>query len=361
MKTLIVGGGLAGMYAAYRLQQGQQDFLLLEGRARLGGRILSRPTHQTGTSGAFDLGPTWFWPSWQPRMTGLVKQLGLGVFSQFNQGKTLVEAGDGSSAVYDYFPIDHEATRFQGGAFSLITRLKQNIPDQRMIVGTRVVDIQLKNEKAGVTAVDHHGSKCQYEVDRLLLALPPRLIADSLNFSPNLPDTYHQRLAATPTWMGNQGKFIAVFNKPFWREQGYSGRAFSQKGPLAEIHDASPKDNSQGALFGFLAQPSIARKDRAAEIENQALAQLERLFGKAAAQPRQIIYKDWAFDPLTATVADQKPLRNHPQYGMANRPEGPWQKLVRLIGSEVSPRNGGYLEGALESVDTLFDDSEFAA
>ncbi|MFW5811046.1 MAG: NAD(P)-binding protein, partial [Thermodesulfobacteriota bacterium] len=39
--TLIIGGGLSGIYAAWRLQQKSRPFMLLEARDRLGGRILS--------------------------------------------------------------------------------------------------------------------------------------------------------------------------------------------------------------------------------------------------------------------------------------------------------------------------------
>ena len=51
-KIAIIGGGLAGLYAAYRLRQLGIAFDLFEARNRLGGRILSTE------SGGFDLGPS---------------------------------------------------------------------------------------------------------------------------------------------------------------------------------------------------------------------------------------------------------------------------------------------------------------
>ena len=40
--TVIVGAGLSGLYAAYLLErQGRQDYVLLEARDVLGGRIAS--------------------------------------------------------------------------------------------------------------------------------------------------------------------------------------------------------------------------------------------------------------------------------------------------------------------------------
>lgn len=49
--TVIIGGGLAGLYASLLLQRhGAGSHMLLEARDRLGGRILG--------AGSYDLGPT---------------------------------------------------------------------------------------------------------------------------------------------------------------------------------------------------------------------------------------------------------------------------------------------------------------
>ena len=39
--------------------------------------------------------------------------------------------------------------------------------------------------------------------------------------------------------MAAQGKFIATYPRAFWREKGLSGQAFSQVGPMIEMHNAS--------------------------------------------------------------------------------------------------------------------------
>ena len=64
--TLIIGGGLSGIYAASLLAANKKSFILLEARSRLGGRI-SSPEYQ----GFFaDLGPSWYWPMINPRSMG---------------------------------------------------------------------------------------------------------------------------------------------------------------------------------------------------------------------------------------------------------------------------------------------------
>ncbi|MCD6291919.1 MAG: NAD(P)/FAD-dependent oxidoreductase, partial [Deltaproteobacteria bacterium] len=82
IETLIIGGGLSGIYAAYLLSRHDQSCIVLEARERLGGRILS-PEHQGFFS---DLGPSWYWPDIHPKMARLIQTLGLKGYRQFEEG-----------------------------------------------------------------------------------------------------------------------------------------------------------------------------------------------------------------------------------------------------------------------------------
>ena len=79
--VLIIGGGLAGLALAEQFENAGFDYLLIEARERLGGRILSQQINGS----AFDLGPAWFWPG-QPRMAKLVSRYSLDVFDQYSDG-----------------------------------------------------------------------------------------------------------------------------------------------------------------------------------------------------------------------------------------------------------------------------------
>ncbi|MCY1691187.1 hypothetical protein OVA29_11255 [Exiguobacterium sp. SL14] len=56
--------------------------------------------------------------------------------------------------------------------------------------------------------------------------------------------------------MAQQAKCLVLYEKPFWRELGWSYQAISWNGMLQEIHDASPQ-NGLGALFGFFRRQHV--------------------------------------------------------------------------------------------------------
>lgn len=65
-------------------------------------------------------------------------------------------------------------------------------------------------------------------------------------------------------------------------------------------------------------------------------------------RPRATLYKDWAKDPLTATPEDWLSA-GHPHNADDNWVSGPWREKLMLAGSESSPREAGYLAGAVEA------------
>ena len=139
--------------------------------------------------------------------------------------------------------------------------------------------------------------------------------------------------------MGYAAKCVIEFEEAFWREEGLSGFAFSHLGPLGEIHDACTEE--QAALFGFLHSQADMNV-----LEAQIKAQLLRVYGEKASNPKQIYLIDWKKEPYTSTYLDALPLREHPHYGFdAVHFEG---KLI-FSGTESAFQEGGYLEGALNA------------
>jgi monoamine oxidase len=337
--VVIVGGGLAGLALATRLHRAGLPFELFEARPRFGGRIAALE----GPSGRVDLGPSWFWPG-QPRIARLVSDLGLRAFPQHATGDIVFEDATGMGHRGVGYASMEGSFRVEGGMTRLIEGLVARLPADRLHLSSGI-------ETAGVGFVRlSDGPRCTAR--HVVLALPPRLAA-GLQHDPPLPEAARQGLAAIPTWMAGHAKFVAVYDRPFWRDAGLSGDAMSRHGPLAEIHDASGPDGSPAALFGFLGVPAAHRMGQAPDIEALALEQLTRLFGREAARPVRTALQDWACEPLTSTQADRTPPPGHPAYGFPRWLAGLGGGRLHVAATETAPEMGGLMEGALASAERV--------
>lgn len=343
METIIIGGGLAGLFAARLLEGRGSSYRLLEARERLGGRVL---TTRSGDA-AFDLGPTWFWRE-QPRICRLVAELGLPAFEQYSIGDGLSEPPVGAPRQGPWFASMRGSLRLSGGIRSLTDRIAAELDQARISTGVRVTSLHHQPDGVRIAADGEDDSApTSYTAQRVILAVPPRVVVERIALAPDLSENQKHMMSAIPTWMAGHAKVVAVYDRPFWREQGLSGDAGSARGPLAEIHDASPSEGGPFALFGFVGTPADARLERRTELLNAAVSQLARLFGPDAAAPSDVLFHDWAHEPWTSTQADHQPLRHHPAYGLPSALEELWDGRLLLASSEVASEFGGYLEGAL--------------
>lgn len=331
-KTLIIGGGLSGLSLAYRLQMAGHDYHLIEARDRLGGRIKSLTVDDI----AFDLGPSWVWPG-QERIATLLPELGLSTFEQWSTGEQLFEQASGEVIQNAGFISMAGSYRITGGTFALTEALASRLDPARLTRGIAATTI---TDQPSVMLSDGR----DVTGDRIALALPPRLAAQ-LPTTPPLSGKDH--LSGIPTWMAAHAKFVAVYDSPFWRAAGLSGDASSRRGPMVEIHDASPKDGRLGALFGFVGIPAHARLSNEVELSAAAIAQLANLFGPQAAAPIATRLEDWSTSPWTATAADAIPPAGHPAYVMPKTFQHIWDGKLIFCTTEMAPDNGGLIEGAL--------------
>ena len=334
--VLIVGGGLAGLALARQLQAEGHDWALVEARARLGGRIL------TSEDGA-DLGPAWIWPG-QPRIAALLADLALPVFEQFSRGDLLHEDPDGQIHRMRGPGGMQGSLRVTGGLWTVVRALAADLPAER--IHLRQTVRALSWQDGTVTASTATGDA--FSANRVVLALPPR-IAATLRFTPALPQEAIRAMAQTRTWMAGHAKAVAIYDRARWRDAGLSGDAFSRRGPMVEIHDASgPDGTGPAAIFGFLGWPPADRQDED-RLRAAVLDQLARLFGPDA--PLALHLKDWAQDPLTATKADAAPLTRHPAYGPVPGTQDLWGGRLILGSTEVGEPHGGFIEGALDAAE----------
>ncbi len=345
--TLIIGGGLSGMYAAYLLSKKNIPCVVLEARERIGGRILSTEHH-----GFFsDLGPSWYWPEINPKITHLIQTLGLKGYRQFEEGMGRFENPNGVVQTVRGYSMAPVSWRLTGGMTALITKLSENIPAAAIRLNSPVCEIEKRSAGALVSVGELEKEPwVQFSARKVILAIPPRLAAATILFTPDLADNLTQAMLRTGTWMAGQAKFYALYEVPYWRQTGLSGQAFSQRGPLGEIHDGSNKGEGPYGLTGFLSIPA-AQRSRELSLTEAILSQLAAIYGQPAAQPMTFYYQDWAREKFTATQFDQPPMREHPVYQPPAGRTSIWDDIIHFAGSETASQQGGYLEGALGSAE----------
>jgi len=347
--TIIIGGGISGLYTAMQLRKQNIPFLLLEAKSTLGGRISSQPIEKDSDL-SIDLGPTWFWPH-QQKMIQLINELGIEYFDQYTQGDALYQLRSsltpsrtqGAGALLSY--------RIKGGMAKLITALAQTLLPETVKKNHHVSDIEHINNHWHISARTN-GSEQKFQAKRLVLAMPPRLIVNYLTPEKYLSKNIIQSLAKQQTWMSGQAKFVAVYEKPFWRKQGLAGQAFSQIGPMVEVHDASASTDQGYGLFGFLGLPSFTRKQMTIEqLKEKCLEQLVSLFGEQARKTDVCYLTDWATDKWVATDKDNTEPPRHADFPIKQHEQELQRLDLHLVATEVSQTEPGYLEGALAAVD----------
>jgi monoamine oxidase len=224
----------------------------------------------------------------------------------------------------------------QGIALGLARRLRGRVlleqPVRRIVQddsGTRVY-----SDKLSVTA------------RRVIVAIPPNL-AGRILYEPELPALRSQLTQRMP--VGSLVKTIAVYDHPFWRDQGLSGQANSDRGPVKVTFDASPASGKPGVLLGFVDGddarvlsdlPLRARRRR-------ALASYVRYFGPEAAHPRRYIDQVWDKETYTGGCpVGIMPPGVMTEYGPAlRRPCG----RIHWAGTETATTWTGYMDGAVQS------------
>ncbi|MGF6130249.1 hypothetical protein QF019_005484 [Pseudomonas frederiksbergensis] len=164
-QVVIVGAGLSGLYAARLLAEAGVDFIVLEARERVGGRILS--------TDSFDLGPSWFWPDFQPRITSIIEQLGLRTFAQPVEGAMLVERFtlEPPQRLAGY-ESGNESMRIVGGTDALIEALATPLSASQLRLGQRVVSVQQVDGGIRLLSESTHGQTTALHCAHVILRGP---------------------------------------------------------------------------------------------------------------------------------------------------------------------------------------------
>lgn len=341
MDVVVIGAGLAGLTAAAMLREAGASVQLLEADAWIGGRIRAL-RDPTGGHAVADLGPTWVWPKYQPVVARWLRKLGAATFEQFNEGDAIV-VGYGPVPLRQPLPSQDGIVRIVGGPMALIDTLANRVGSSNIRTSAPVNEV---SEDGPDHMAIHLGSGEIITAKKVIISVPLRVAATTLHL-PWAPPALIDTMQGTPTWMSTHAKVVALYEKPFWRDDGLSGRVASRTGPLAEVHDHTGADNTPGVLFGFVGWSPEQRRSDPEQLRQAILDQLSDCFGKAAAHPLHLAMQDWAMNPRIVTDLDISQPAAHPDVGPANLRHPYLNGRVRFAVSEASERSPGLIEGAL--------------
>jgi monoamine oxidase len=233
-----------------------------------------------------------------------------------------------------------QQSRFIGGtqeiairvAAALGDRIHLNSPVQRIV-----------QDKAG--AVVHTGRRT-ITAKRVIVAVPP-VLSGGIHYAPGLPPARAQLIQRYP--QGTLTKVAAVYDTPFWRDNGLTGAVLDTGGPVSASFDDSPPSGSPGVLFGFVGGDN-ARSYNAMSPSARRSAVIDQYvswFGSQAASPTAYFDTNWSAEAWTRGCPVGIPsLGTLLAYGPRIRqPVG----RIHWAGTETSTYWNGYMDGAVRS------------
>ena len=145
-----------------------------------------------------------------------------------------------------------------------------------------------------VATTDELTVKARYAI----LAHAPVLYS-RISFVPPLPRRQHQMHQHIS--MGFVIKVHAVYDRPFWREQGLSGTAFSPYELSHEAYDNTNHGDERGTLVGFVSDQNAddVFALSAEERKERILESLSHYYGPEAKNPVVYYESDWGTEEWT--------------------------------------------------------------
>ncbi|MFB8004928.1 flavin monoamine oxidase family protein [Nocardia sp. NPDC056000] len=240
-----------------------------------------------------------------------------------------------------------QESRVVGGTVRIAQRLAEDLGD------AVVLDSPVREILQDADGVSVRSARVEVRADRVIVAMSPA-DADRIHVTPSLPT---RRAMLQRRWSsGTESKLFAVYDRPFWREQGLSGQAVSDLPVAQYVVDNSPPDGSVGILLSFLGTagsgsgqhwPDEILDDPAARRAG-FLADLTVLFGPQAATPTAYLEKDWTQERWISGCVGSRAPGSLTQYTDADRrPVG----RIHWAGTETATTNQGYLDGAVSAAE----------
>jgi monoamine oxidase len=230
--------------------------------------------------------------------------------------------------------------RFTTGAQAICQRLADQLTARGANVLLDHPVHAIAQDASGITVHTPHGS---LRAAVVVVAIPPSIAATI----EGVPKERAALGAKLP--MGSVIKCIASYDRPFWRDAGYSGEAFSTTGTVRATFDDCNAAGDHAALVAFIVGEPAKRIRDVPDDQRKTLvlAELAQLHGERARTPVAYADKDWQRDDhaggcyvgLAAPgVLSSAGCGLRTSFGR-----------MYFAGTETAVHHVGYLEGAIES------------
>ncbi|MGK9149102.1 FAD-dependent oxidoreductase [Plantibacter flavus] len=178
----------------------------------------------------------------------------------------------------------------------------------------------------------------------VIVAVPPNLYT-RIDFQPPLPRLSHQMHQHMS--LGLVIKVHAVYETPFWREDGLSGTSFSPYELVHEAYDNTNHEDPRGTLVGFVSDERADEvfKLTPAERRERILTSLSHYYGEQALSPVVYYESDWGSEEWTrGAYAASFDLGGLSRYGaMQSTPVGP----IYWSTSDLAAEGYQHVDGAI--------------
>jgi len=247
----------------------------------------------------------------------------------------------GAGGTYELFAAEQcLAYRVVGGSQLIPLRMAEEL-GSRVVLGVPVRAIRWRDGGVEVDA-----GHVRVTADAVVVAVAPNLAA-TIRFSPALP-AWRMRLQQASS-QGSVTKVLAVYDHPFWREDGLSGEGFAPHQLVRELYDNTPPSASVGVLCTFLPGEQADEVARMAPDARRAavLDGMAAFVGPEALRATELIETDWAAEEWTrGAYASTFGIGGLTRFGPdLRRPVGP----IHWACSDISGVGHMHMEGGVRS------------
>lgn len=235
-----------------------------------------------------------------------------------------------------------------GGLQQVCDRMAADIGDVNIRMRCPVKEIHQDDNEVRIIV----GDGSVFRGRTVIVTAPPVVCAD-IKFTPALPpkrQRLHEQFRP-----GAVIKVYVLYDKWWWREKGMSGEMISDEEPVTLYYDATTE--KVPGFIGFIPAHLAIKWGQVSsdDLKKAIVNQLVREFGPDAANPTEIIIRQWLSDDIWcrgAYAGSMKPGTLSQCGDAIRKPVG----RIHWAGTETARDWCGYFEGSIESADRVVEE-----